>query len=163
MQRRGLFVVNESTIDQNGLPCTPYQLMNNSKPNVRHYHVFGCPAIFKRYEISDSGKRIKNKYIQQGIRGIFVGFPEDSSGWLSYVPSARKTYISLDAVFDEEGTSEIKVSRISVANKKAILKELDLLNINESTVFPYIESSAKYVADKFKFNKSIQPTAKSGG
>ena len=57
---------------------------NNSKPKVRHYRVFGCPAIFKKYEISDSGKRIKNKYIQQGIRGIFVGFPEDSSGWLFY-------------------------------------------------------------------------------
>lgn len=69
----------------------------------------------------------------------------------------------LDAIFDESGTPEIKVSRITVSNKKSILKELDLLNINESTVFPYIENSAKYVADKFKFNKSIQPTAKSGG
>jgi len=68
----------------------------------------------------------------------------------------------LDAVFDESGTPEIKVSRVTVANKKSILKELDMLNINESTVFPYIENSAKYVADKFKFNKSIQPTAKGG-
>ena len=68
----------------------------------------------------------------------------------------------LDAVFDEEGTPEIKVSRITVSNKESILRELDLLNINESTVFPYIENSAKYVADKFKFNKSIQPTAESG-
>ena len=51
--------------DKNGLPCTPYQLINNQKPNVRHYRVFGCPAIFKRYEISDSGKGIKNKYIQR--------------------------------------------------------------------------------------------------
>lgn len=69
----------------------------------------------------------------------------------------------LDSVFDEAGTPEIKVSRITVSNKDAILEELDLLNINESTVFPYIENSAKYVADKFKFNKSIQQTAKSGG
>ncbi len=69
----------------------------------------------------------------------------------------------LDAVFDEEGTPQIKVSRINVSNKKLILKELDLLNINESTVFPYIENSAKYVAEKFKFNKSIQSTAVSGG
>ncbi|SDJ45972.1 FRG domain-containing protein [Ferrimonas sediminum] len=65
----------------------------------------------------------------------------------------------LDAVFDEEGTPEIKVSRITVSNKESILEELDLLNINESTVFPYIENSAKYVAEKFKFDNSIQPTA----
>jgi len=69
----------------------------------------------------------------------------------------------LDAVFDESGTPEITVSRITVTNKKSILKELDLLNINESTVFPHIENSAKYVADKFKFNQSIQLTDKSGG
>ena len=69
----------------------------------------------------------------------------------------------LDTVFDESGTPDIKVSRITVTNKASILKELDLLNINESTVFPYIENSAKYVADKFKFNKSIQPIANSGG
>lgn len=68
----------------------------------------------------------------------------------------------IDAVFDEDGTKEIKVSRVKVSNKKSILKELDLLNINESTVFPYIENSAKYVAEKFKFNKSIQPTSKRG-
>ena len=48
--------------------------------------------------------------LQQGIRGIFVGFPEDSSGWLFYVPSARKTYISLDAVFDENFTSPLSIS-----------------------------------------------------
>lgn len=68
----------------------------------------------------------------------------------------------LDAVFDESGTPEIKVSRIAVVNKKSILKELDMLNINESTVFPYIENSAKYVADKFKFNKPTQSTDKIG-
>ena len=40
-------------------------------------------------------------------------------------------------------------------NKESILRELDLLNINESTVFPYIENSAKYVSNKYKFNKPI--------
>lgn len=59
----------------------------------------------------------------------------------------------LDAVLDEKGTPDIKVTRISVSNKIAILKQLDLLNINESTVFPYIENSAKYVANKYEFQK----------
>jgi hypothetical protein len=44
------------------------------------------------------------------------------------------------------------MSRITVTKKASILEELDLLNINESTVFPYIENSAKYVAEKYKFN-----------
>lgn len=62
----------------------------------------------------------------------------------------------LDSVFDEEGTDEIKVSRITITNKRSILRELDLLNINESTVFPFIENSAKYVAERFKFSSHEQ-------
>ncbi|MGK0272328.1 MAG: hypothetical protein ACI88H_002997 [Cocleimonas sp.] len=61
----------------------------------------------------------------------------------------------VDAVLDEEGSPEINVTRITVTNKASILKELDLLNINESTVFPYIENSAKYVAEKYKFNAPL--------
>ena len=57
----------------------------------------------------------------------------------------------LDAVLDEKGIEDINVTRITVSNKASILSELDRLNINESTVFPYIESSAKYVANKYKF------------
>ena len=35
------------------------------------------------------------------MRGIFVGLPDDSAGWLLYLPSIKKTYISLDVTFDE--------------------------------------------------------------
>jgi hypothetical protein len=59
----------------------------------------------------------------------------------------------LDAVLDEKGTPKIEVTRIPIANKASILRELDLLNINESTVFPYIENSARYVAQKYAFKK----------
>lgn len=62
----------------------------------------------------------------------------------------------LDAVLDESGSTDISVSRITVTKKDSVLRELDLLNINESTVFPYIENSAKYVAEKYKFNKALQ-------
>lgn len=57
----------------------------------------------------------------------------------------------MDAVLDEQGNSDIRVQRISVSNKASILAELDHLNINERTVFPYIENSAKYVAQKYRF------------
>jgi hypothetical protein len=56
-----------------------------------------------------------------------------------------------DATLDENGTPEIGVERIAVANKSQVLAQLDQLNINASTVFPYIESSAKYIAEKFSF------------
>lgn len=62
----------------------------------------------------------------------------------------------IDAALNEEGTENIQIYRISIKkeDKQNILNELDLLNINESSVFPYIENSAKYVAQKYKFKGS---------
>ena len=56
----------------------------------------------------------------------------------------------LDATLPEAGNAEIAVDRITIkASEKAkILRELDSLNINESTVFPYIENSAKHIAKR---------------
>ncbi|WP_421793840.1 FRG domain-containing protein [Hydrocarboniphaga effusa] len=59
-----------------------------------------------------------------------------------------------EAVFDEAGTAKIAVQRFSITGKRALLDQLDHLNINESTVFPYIEQSARYIASKFKFKKT---------
>ncbi|WP_079908696.1 FRG domain-containing protein [Paenibacillus sp. 32352] len=56
-----------------------------------------------------------------------------------------------EAVMDEKGTEDIEVKRITIRNKKEILDELDVLNINDSTVFPYIENTARYIAAKFEF------------
>ena len=94
-------------LDENGLPTTPYYLATGRKPAVKHFRVFGCPAVFKRYEVSSDGKRIHNNYNQQGMRGIFVGIPDDASGWLFYVPIAKRSYISLDATFDESFISPL--------------------------------------------------------
>lgn len=58
----------------------------------------------------------------------------------------------VDAILNEQETEEISIQRIEVDKKDKILKELDTLNINESSVFPYIESSAKYIASKYEFD-----------
>lgn len=55
-----------------------------------------------------------------------------------------------DAIMDENGIEGITVERLIIADKDKILSQLDALNINERTVFPYIENSAKYIKNKFK-------------
>lgn len=47
---------------------------------------------------------------------------------------------------------EMKIEIISINSKSKgeIMKNLDSLNINDSTVFPYIDNSAKYISDKYK-------------
>lgn len=58
----------------------------------------------------------------------------------------------LHATLPEEGNADVAVERITIkASEKAkILRELDSLNINESTVFPYIENSAKHIAKRYE-------------
>ena len=55
----------------------------------------------------------------------------------------------LDSVLNEEGSNDIRIVRITVQEKEKILNELDKLNINERTIFPFIENTAKYVAEKW--------------
>ena len=62
-----------------------------------------------------------------------------------------------DTVLNEDGTDDIAVKRIRIANKAQILQELELLNITESTVFPNIESSARDIARKFR-TKNLSDT-----
>jgi hypothetical protein len=58
----------------------------------------------------------------------------------------------LNARLDAAGKAGITIERIDIdpLSKARIVKELDLLNINESTVFPFLETSAKYIASKYK-------------
>lgn len=92
------------------------------------------------------------KIIPDDLRKIICVKSKHSNARISSQSGAFLLF-GIDAVLDEKGTTDIQVDRITVTNKKEILKELDLLNINESTVFPYIENSAKYVANKYKFKK----------
>lgn len=70
-----------------------------------------------------------------------------------YSQSGAFLLFGIDAIFNEKGDDDIKLNRIVIKNKNEILKDLDLLNINASTVFPYIENSAKYIRDKYKLSK----------
>lgn len=60
--------------DNSGSTTTPFCLATNQKPHVRYFRVFGCPVIFKTYGHSTNGKRSADKYSQQGVHGISVGF-----------------------------------------------------------------------------------------
>lgn len=93
--------------------------------------------------------------IPDDLRKIICVKGKKSNARISSQSGAFILY-GLDAVMNEQGTPEINVTRITVTHKLSILKHLDVLNINESTVFPYIENSAKYVAEKYKFDKSLR-------
>lgn len=55
-----------------------------------------------------------------------------------------------EAVLPDTGHSGLKVDRIYVSNKKAILQELSRLNIKPSTIYPGIEETAREIARRTK-------------
>ena len=61
-------------------------------------------STYKRYEPTFCNKLITYKQQLQCVsRGIFIGFPENSAGWLVYSPDhPQRIVITRDAYFDED-------------------------------------------------------------
>lgn len=112
----------------------------NNQAGIKRLHHFICeekPYFEKRIRPEDlrsvlcvKGKRTNDRISSQS--GAFLLFGDN-------------------AKLNEEGDETFKIFRYAVTDKKRLIRELDAMNINDSTVFPYIENSAKYVAARFKF------------
>ena len=98
-----------NVVDSTGLPSTPHFVCFGKKPSLANFRVFGSPAFFKRYDPQRDRKVISNKQqIQKSSRGIFVGFPDNSAGWLMYSADLpQRLSVSSDVHFDESFESAL--------------------------------------------------------
>lgn len=55
-----------------------------------------------------------------------------------------------EAKLHEGGTEAIAISRIQILNKREILKQLDSININATTVYPSIDQTAVHLRDRYE-------------
>jgi hypothetical protein len=60
-----------------------------------------------------------------------------------------------EAVLEEETTDTITIHRINVENKRAILEELERLDITESTVFPNLAATCNHI--KTRYQTKLEP------
>jgi hypothetical protein len=99
----------KNVIDQDGNPTTPYQYSYQRKPSITNFQVFGCPSFFKRYEPTFRNKLITYKQqLQCASRGIFLGFPDNSAGWLIYSPDQpQHLIITRNTFFIEDFNSAL--------------------------------------------------------
>ena len=62
-------------------------------------------------KLKDTNTMINRKnHPERDIRGVHVGLPRGSAGWLVYVPSTGKISVSQDVVFDEDFMSTVAYS-----------------------------------------------------
>ncbi|GKV02840.1 hypothetical protein SLEP1_g15229 [Rubroshorea leprosula] len=74
---------------------SPYELMFDEKPNVRHFRIFGSICYV---HVPDSQR---NKFDAKARKCIFVGYDEQKKGWKCMDPISHKFVVSRDVVFDE--------------------------------------------------------------
>ncbi|END6669619.1 hypothetical protein ABMO42_004871, partial [Escherichia coli] len=95
-----------------------------------------------------------NKIIPNDLKEILCVKGKKSNGRI-LSQSGSFLLFGTEMMMSDFGTPEISIERIIICKneKERILEDLDKMNINESTVYPYIENSAKYI--KRKYEKKI--------
>uniref|UniRef100_A0AAV1UAK6 Polyprotein n=1 Tax=Peronospora matthiolae TaxID=2874970 RepID=A0AAV1UAK6_9STRA len=74
---------------------TPFEIVYNSKPSVKHMRVFGCQA----YILTPKEKRLK--WDPKARAGLFLGYEEVSKAYRVYDIEAGQVMISRDVNFNE--------------------------------------------------------------
>uniref|UniRef100_A0AAV1TDK8 Integrase catalytic domain-containing protein n=1 Tax=Peronospora matthiolae TaxID=2874970 RepID=A0AAV1TDK8_9STRA len=74
---------------------TPFEIVYNSKPSVKHMRVFGCQA----YILTPKEKRLK--WDPKARAGLFLGYEEVSKAYRVYDIEAGQVMVSRDVNFDE--------------------------------------------------------------
>ena len=105
---------------------TPFEIVCNSKPSVKHMRVFGCQA----YILTPSEKRLK--WDPKARVGIFMGYEEVSKAYRVFDIEAGQMVITRDVNFDES-TFGFSMEPSSEEVDDAVL-DLDLLAINDDDV-----------------------------
>ena len=77
---------------------TPEEIFTVIKPDISHFHVFGCSLYF--HVVKDK----RNKLEATGKKGTFVGYYDNSKAYRIYNPSHKKVKIRKDVTFDEDAT-----------------------------------------------------------
>ena len=104
------FVQNRSIINKR-LKCTPYQAMQNKKPNVKFLHIFGCRCFVK------NNKDHLNKFQPKYDEAIFLGY---SPNRVAYRVLNRRTMVleeSFDIDFDDRFTERTKSTTFDKCQK----------------------------------------------
>ena len=69
-----------------------------------------CPCVVNvenRQDITLGTQLSRRNNPERGIRGVHVGLPRNSAGWLVYIPSTSKVLVSQDVAFDEDFVSTL--------------------------------------------------------
>jgi hypothetical protein len=103
----------------------PLSVYTDGPVSVSSFRVMFCPVVMTYDHVNTTKSNARTETIetnantprttslnrknnpQRGMRGIHVGLPRHSTGYLVYVPSTGKIYNSVDVYFDEDFNSTL--------------------------------------------------------
>ncbi|KAI3752793.1 hypothetical protein L2E82_24830 [Cichorium intybus] len=88
------YTQNRSLIHKH-LHKTPYEVINNRKPNIKFFHIFGCRCFIK------NNKDHLSKFESRSDEGIFLGYSFTSAAYRVLNKRTRVIEESTDVHFDE--------------------------------------------------------------
>ena len=96
-------VVPVRTLRKNGNLTTPYELLTGTKPKLERFRVLFSPCVVKKYSarVNKITVDVVKSFAQRGVRGMYVGMDDVTTGHLIFIPSIRQVISSIDVVFDE--------------------------------------------------------------
>ncbi|GAA5979679.1 hypothetical protein JCM11641_004052 [Rhodosporidiobolus odoratus] len=98
---------------------TPYEAYFGTPPSLTNLRAWGCLAYLFLTPERASGP---NKLQDRGVAARFIGYPEDSKGWLFWVPSQRKVVVAWSARFVEDSFGDER-SEAEVRNWEGWIEE----------------------------------------
>ena len=101
-------------LSKGGRAISPYECFFGVKPCIKKLRVLFCPCVMNTGPHEDKlygGTTTRKNSPERGIRGVHVGVPRGTAGWLVYVPSTSQISISQDVLFDEDFLSTVVYSQ----------------------------------------------------
>ena len=86
------------------LKKTPYEIYKGRKPNISHFHIFGCKCF-----VLNNDKDNLGKFDEKSDEGIFLGYSLSSKAFRIYNKRTLTIEESMHVSFDESNTSKEEV------------------------------------------------------
>ena len=84
------------------LKQTPYEIYKGRKPNISHFHVFGCKCF-----VLNNGKDNLGKFDAKADEGIFLGYSTSSKAFRIYNKRRMTIEESVHVTFDETNPKSV--------------------------------------------------------
>ncbi|GAA5974474.1 hypothetical protein JCM11641_003239 [Rhodosporidiobolus odoratus] len=115
-----IYLSNRSPTSSLPNSITPYEAYHGQPPSLSHLRAWGCVAyLFLTSERPNGPHKLQDR----GVKARSIGYPEDSKGWLFWVPSLRKVMVAWSARFVEDKFEDERSEEEEVRNWSGWIEE----------------------------------------